>query len=83
MYTNLVKAIDEGFYIDDETIRDELFATSYVITNNGKKAIVPKENIKEILGHSPDATDALALTFYETNIIDRNREQYLMNTLFR
>ena len=83
MYTNLVKAIDDGFFIDDETIRDELFATSYVITNNGKKAIVPKEQIKEIIGHSPDATDALALTFYENNIIDRNREQFLMNTLFR
>ena len=83
MYSNLVKAIDDGFYIDDETIKDELFATSYVITSNGKKAIVPKEQIKEILGHSPDATDALALTFYENDIIDRNREQFLMNTLFR
>lgn len=83
MYSNLVKAIDDGFFIDDETIKDELFATSYIITNNGKKAIVPKEQIKEILGHSPDATDALALTFYENNIIDRNREQFLMNTLFR
>lgn len=84
MYTNLVKAIDGGFYIDDNEIKDELFATSYVITAQGKKAIVPKEQIKEILGHSPDATDALALTFYEPEGgIDFRRESQLMNMLFR
>lgn len=83
MYTNMVKAIDSGFYIDDRTIQDELFATSYVITAQGKKAIVPKENIKEIIGHSPDSADALALTFYEDYAIDRNKEQMLINTLFR
>lgn len=84
MYTNLVKAIDGGFFIDDNAIKDELFATSYVITSNGKKAIIPKEQIKEILGHSPDATDALALTFYNTDTgISREREQQLMATLFR
>lgn len=84
MYTNLVKAIDGGFFIDDNAIKDELFATSYVITNNGKKAIIPKEQIKEILGHSPDATDALALTFYSTDTgISREREQQLMAALFR
>lgn len=84
MYTNLVKAIDGGFFIDDNAIKDELFATSYVITNNGKKAIIPKEQIKEILGHSPDATDALALTFYSTDMgISREREQQLIGLLFR
>jgi len=84
MYTNLVKAIDGGFFIDDNEIKDELFATSYVITAQGKKAIVPKEQIKEILGHSPDATDALALTFYEPEGgIDFRRESQLMDMLFR
>ena len=84
MYTNMVKALDEGFYIDDITIKDELFATSYVITNNGKKAIVPKEAIKEILGHSPDSTDALALTFYETETaVSPQRQQELIDLLFR
>lgn len=84
MYTNLVKAIDGGFFIDDNAIKDELFATSYVITSNGKKAIIPKEQIKEILGHSPDATDALALTFYSTDTgLSREREQQLMGLLFR
>lgn len=84
MYTNLVKAIDGGFFIEDQEIMDELFATSYIITAQGKKAIVPKEDIKEILGHSPDATDALALTFYDTDEgIDYRRESELMNRLFR
>jgi hypothetical protein len=84
MYTNLVKAIDGGFFIEDQEIMDELFATSYIITAQGKKAIVPKEDIKEILGHSPDATDALALTFYDTDEgIDFKRESELMSRLFR
>ncbi len=84
MYTNLVKAIDGGFFIEDQEIMDELFATSYIITAQGKKAIVPKEDIKEILGHSPDATDALALTFYDTDEgIDYRRESELMGLLFR
>lgn len=83
LYTNLIKAIDNGFYISDNTIKDELFATSYVITNAGKKAIVPKEQIKEIIGHSPDTTDALALTFYDENVIDKSRERQLIDIMFR
>ncbi len=84
LYTNLVKAIDDGFYIDSQTIIDELMATSYVITANGKKAIVPKEQIKEILGHSPDTCDALALTFADIDTpITPQRQAQLMNALFR
>lgn len=84
LYTNLVKAIDDGFYIDSQTIIDELMATSYVITANGKKAIVPKEQIKEILGHSPDTCDALALTFADIDApITPQRQAQLMNALFR
>lgn len=84
LYTNLVKAIDDGFFIDSQTIIDELMATSYVITANGKKAIVPKEQIKEILGHSPDTCDALALTFADIDTpITPQRQAQLMNALFR
>jgi hypothetical protein len=83
MYSNLVKAVDDGFYVDDPELLDELNATSYIILNTGKKAIVPKEKIKEILGHSPDALDALALTFMPDTTIDRSTEAEYMNMFFR
>jgi hypothetical protein len=83
IYTNLVKAIDDGFFIDDSEMLDELNATSYIILQSGKKAIVPKDKIKEILGHSPDVLDALALTFYPDMTIDRATEQKYMNMFFR
>lgn len=91
MYFNLVKALEEGFYIDQieyHMILNELFATSYIITPNGKRAIVPKDKIKEIIGHSPDSADALALTFYNelgSNYVKINkaRERELINTFFR
>lgn len=91
MYFNLVKALEDGFYIDTmayHMIIDELFATSYTITPNGKRAIVPKDSIKEIIGHSPDSADALALTFYSDLTtghieISQQRQKELMNIMFR
>lgn len=91
MYFNLAKALEDGFYIDQlkyGSLIDELFATSYFITQNGKRAIVPKDKIKEIIGRSPDSADALALTFYkpmETSQINitPQRQKELMNIMFR
>lgn len=87
MYFNMVKSIREGFYIDDQELLLELKSTSYFINSSGKKQLTAKEDIKKIIGHSPDSLDALALTFYEdeSNIVpitpDRQRE--LINVLFR
>lgn len=91
IYFNLAKALEDGFYIDKVkygNVIDELYATSYFITPNGKRAIVPKDKIKEIIGHSPDTADALALTFYKPNSshymkIDAAREKELMDIFFR
>ena len=65
MYITLAKKIKEGFYIDDETIKEELVVTQYFINNAGKSAIIPKEDIKNLIGRSPDTSDALALSIYE------------------
>lgn len=67
MYMEMVKKIREGFFIDDEEIREELTATTYLINNSGKTQLVPKDEIKAVLGRSPDTTDALALSLYEIN----------------
>lgn len=65
MYMEAVKKIREGFYIEDEEIKEELVTTSYLINNSGKTQLIPKEEIKAILGRSPDSTDALVLSLYE------------------
>ena len=65
MYFNMAAAIKNGFFISPsytDTI-EELRNTSYIINNSGKRALVPKADIKAILGRSPDSIDSLALTF--------------------
>lgn len=46
----------------NERLKKELSSVKYSF-KNGKFIIEPKEKIKETLGHSPDLSDALALTF--------------------
>lgn len=43
-------------------LRPELLATRTVQKNGGKIAIIPKEEIKQRLGHSPDALDCSVLS---------------------
>lgn len=69
MYFNLANKIREGFYVENDVIREELSNTTYFITNNGKTALEPKAKIKEKLGRSPDLSDALALSLYTTDDI--------------
>lgn len=65
MYFNLADKIREGFYIDDDRIREELQYTTYQINGSGKTLLCPKSNIKELIGRSPDSADALALALYD------------------
>jgi len=91
IYDCLARAIKNGFYINTvkyKDIFDALKSTSYLINSQGKKALVPKEEIKAIIGHSPDATDALALSFYGSHDameikVTPELQQQLINTLFR
>lgn len=67
MYFNLAEKIKTGFYIDDERIKEELQYTTYQINGSGKTQLSPKSNIKELIGRSPDTSDALALSLYNIN----------------
>ena len=65
MYFTLVDALRKGFMVTEE-IYKELQATLFEWSNNGKLKLVDKDEIKEIIGHSPDKSDSLALTFSNT-----------------
>lgn len=65
MYFTLVDALRKGFMVTEE-IYKELQATLFEWSNNGRLKLVDKDEIKEIIGHSPDKSDSLALTFSST-----------------
>lgn len=87
IYFNLVSALENGFAIDDNEMRQALRYTTWSLTANGKRILTPKDNIKRIIGHSPDSLDALALSFYKikapTYTMDRQRVHNAINFLFR
>lgn len=66
MYLELAKAVKNGFWVNDE-VKEELLAQSVFINNKGNQQLVPKEEVKKILGHSPDLCDAVALAVYAMN----------------
>lgn len=65
MYFTLVDALRKGFMVTEE-IYKELQATLFEWSSTGKLKLVDKDEIKEIIGHSPDKSDSLALTFSNT-----------------
>ena len=79
IYINLKKGIEEyGLKgITDELYR-ELQATKYILNNNGKIQLIPKDEIKLNIGRSPDIADALALTYTQDiiplGLIEADRE---------
>lgn len=87
IYFNLASALENGFAIDDNEMRQALRYTTWSLTANGKRILTPKDNIKRIIGHSPDSLDALALSFYKikapTYTMDRQRVHNVVNFLFR
>ena len=79
MYINLKKGIEEyGLKGITEELHRELQATKYILNNNGKIQIIPKDEIKLNIGRSPDAADALALTYIQEiipcGLIESERE---------
>lgn len=66
MYLELAKAVKAGFWVDDE-VKEEMLAQSVFINNRGQQQLVPKEDVKKVLGHSPDKCDAVALAVYAMN----------------
>lgn len=65
MYFDMAEKVRNGFYVNNEDIKDELSYTSYDVNGSGKTQLVKKEKIKELIGHSPDTTDAFCLALYE------------------
>lgn len=88
MYRELKNAIEEGFYVNDSELRGEICAQRLKLNNNGLFQLVPKENVKDYLGKSPDLSDALALSFYSNPIVEETTASFdrcheLTNILFR
>lgn len=85
IYLEAAKEIKDGFYVYDN-VKEEFIAQEITINNKGQSTLVPKKDIKEVLGHSPDYSDAVSLALYAKNHgqIDRNEEysnavdEYLM-----
>ena len=79
MYINLKKCIEEfGLKGITDELHRELQATKYILNNNGKIQIIPKDEIKLNIGRSPDIADALALTYTQDiiplGLIEADRE---------
>lgn len=66
MYMELAKAIKQGFWVND-IVKEEMLAQALFINNRGQGQLVPKDDVKKILGHSPDLCDAVALAVYAMN----------------
>lgn len=67
MYVETSKAIKGGLYVDNRDIKTELSYTTISVNNSGKFQLCKKEDIKEMIGHSPDEADAFALSVYAQN----------------
>ncbi|WP_345985277.1 hypothetical protein WCX49_11785 [Sulfurimonas sp. HSL-1656] len=76
MYFGLANFIRKGGSIPkDDELYEELSVITYSYTDgNGKSRIkiLKKEEIKEILGRSPDKADSLALQFFTTIVPQQN-----------
>ena len=66
MYLELAEAVKNGFWVND-TVKEEMLAQAVSINNRGQQQLVPKEDVKKVLGHSPDLCDAVALAVYAMN----------------
>lgn len=75
MYLEAAKEIKDGFYVYDN-IKEEFIAQEITINNKGQSSLISKKDIKEVLGHSPDYSDAVSLALYAKNHgqIDHNEE---------
>ena len=91
IYNRLAEALKNGFCIkvdkDGQDIRRALKYTTWMLSSSGKRQLIAKDKIKEIIGHSPDTTDALALSFYKNTTItytmDRDKAKNTINFVFR
>lgn len=74
MYFLLREFIRRGGKIpDDEELKEELLAIRFIYSKaNGKIQIQAKDDIKEIIGRSPDKSDSVALHFFSEVRIEKS-----------
>ena len=66
MYCTMKKQFEEfGMIGLNDDLKRELNCTKYILSNTNKIQIIPKSEIKLVLGRSPDTADALALTYIQ------------------
>lgn len=88
IYRRLKDALESGFFVEDKDLREEICAQRIMLNARGLFQLVPKDEIKEYLGKSPDLSDALALSFYDDAVVqstkaDDDRCADLTHLLFR
>lgn len=64
MFFVLSRAMKEGFYVDEAEVISQLRVISFILTPTGKSQLISKDDIKRMIGCSPDSADALALAYY-------------------
>lgn len=63
MYANVADLLNEGLAIPkDEDLYDEMVMAETIPTLDGKIKMPPKDDVKEVLGRSPNCIDTLAIT---------------------
>lgn len=87
-YRRLKEAVKLWFQIvGTEQERDDLFKIKFKRNQRGQIQIMPKLEMKKLMGKSPDRPDALALTFWETDRPPKkanksqNSEKYIINPI--
>ena len=85
MYFNLREWIRRGGKLPkDDDLKEELLATTYIYSKiNSKIQISPKDEIKELLGRSPDKADSVALHFFSTIRTEGNDIAALQKKMFK
>jgi hypothetical protein len=51
----------------NDKVKEEMLAQGVAINNRDQQQLLPKEEVKKILGHSPDFCDAVVLAVYAMN----------------
>ena len=73
-----------GKLVHDEELKEELLAIRYIYSkSNGKILIQPKDEIKELLGRSPDKSDSVALHFFSEVSIESNNIMEMQKKMYR
>jgi len=85
MYFLLRDFIRKGGKIpNDEELKEELLAIRYLYSKtSGKIQIQAKDEMKELIGRSPDKADSVALHFFSEIRIEQNNMMEIQKRMFR